>query len=290
MSDTTTDPTTVLAGTAATAPSPITPYLVVAGGAAAIDWYRDAFGAIETLRFADDDGTIGHAELAIGGGKVMLADEFPDLNLLAPGTRGGTTVTLHLEVADVDHTHRRSVESGATSERAPADQGHGNRTATIVDPFGHRWMLSQPVSAERAAAADEPGTGSADATTWAVTDRRPVEPGYLTFATPDLARARAFYGALFDWDIVDGNVDGGGHIENTRFPMGFFQQDDPGTTDGPAATTVYFRVDDLDPYLAKVTELGGQVLTVNEYASGPNAECVDDQGRRFDLFRPAPGY
>lgn len=276
---------------APTAPAPtLTPYLVVAGGATAIDWYRDVLGAIETLRFADPDGRIGHAELTIGAAKVMLADEFPDLDLLAPTTRGGTTVTLHLEVVDVDYSYRRAVDAGAAGQRPPADQGHGSRNATLVDPFGHRWMLSQPISADRAAAGGEgesEGEGEGDeGVTWTTTGRRPVEPGYLTLQTKDLARATAFYGQLFDWHVVAGHLADGGHVENTHFPMGLFQVG----PDREPGTTVYFRVDDVEAYAARVEALGGRVLSRSDWESGGNVECEDDQGRRFDLFRPAPGY
>lgn len=272
------------------AASVLVPYLAVTGGAAAIDWYRDAFGAIETSRFMGDDGRIGHAELSIGTARVMLSDEYPEIGVTGPATLGGTSVTLHLEVVDVDYTHRQAVAAGATSQRPPADQGHGNRNATIVDPFGHRWMLSQPIDAGRATAAAQEGGVGGNGADWKVTGRTPVEPGYLTFPTKDLARARSFYGALFDWEIEDGNVPGGGHIANTRFPMGIRETtaDDDGTSG--QSTTVYFRVDDIETYATKVEELGGQVLSRNDYDSGGNAECHDDQGERFDLFRPNAGY
>ena len=105
--------------------------------------------------------------------------------------------------------------------------------------------------------------------------------------TGDLERARAFFGSLFDWQVEPGSQEGGGHIANTRFPMGFMQGEGP-SEGGPV--TLYFRVDDIEPYAARVEELGGQVLARNQYPSGGNAECVDDQGFRFDLFQPAPGY
>ncbi len=284
----TTDTTSTDATTTDVGPtsSPLTPYLAVAGASAAIDWYRDVLGAIETLRFVGDDGRVGHAELTIGTARIMLADEFADIDVLGPTSRGGTTVMLHLEVVDVDYSYQRAVAAGAVSQREPSDQGHGNRNATIVDPFGHRWMLSQPVDAARTAAAAEEGGAGGDGTDWKVSGRQPVEPGYLTLHTPDLARARTFYGSLFDWQVEDGNVEGGGHIANTHFPMGLAPMND----EVGQGATLYFRVDEIGPYAAKVTELGGEVLSVEDYPSGGNARCVDDQGRRFDLFRPNAGY
>jgi predicted enzyme related to lactoylglutathione lyase len=105
--------------------------------------------------------------------------------------------------------------------------------------------------------------------------------------TGSLERARAFFGTLFAWEVEPGSQEGGGHIANTRFPMGFMTTADAEPT-GPV--TVYFRVDDIEPYAARVERLGGQVLSRATYPSGGNAECVDDQGFRFDLFQPAPGY
>lgn len=268
------------------APQVLVPYLAVAGAADALDWYRDALGAIETTRFVGDDGRIGHAEIVVGGARIMLADEYPEMDVIGPVARGGTSVTLHLQVVDVDHTFRLATDAGARAEREPSDQGHGSRQGTFVDPFGHRWMVSQPLDAERAAAAEEAtGTGG-DGGDWTVTGRQPNEPGYLVLHVPDLDRARRFYGELFAWQVGGGSIPGGGHVENTRFPLGFA----PPPDDGDRPVTAYFRVDDLDPFVRRVTELGGQVLQVHEWASGGGAECIDDQGVRFDLFRPAPGY
>ena len=83
----------------------------------AIDWYREAFGAVETIRFVGDDGRVGHAEICIGGANVMLADEYPELEVVSPTTLGGTPMTLHVEVPDVDAVYERVVAAGA---RVPA--------------------------------------------------------------------------------------------------------------------------------------------------------------------------
>lgn len=266
----------------------LTPYLAVGDAAAALDWYRDVLGALETTRFVGDDGRVGHAEVVIGGSTLMLADEYPEVDVHGPRHYGGTPVTLHLEVVDVDHTFGLAVDHGADVEREPSDQFHGNRNAIVRDPWGHRWMLSQPIDADRADAAADADPGDfGDVREYAVSGRPPVEPGYITMQTRDLDRARAFFGTLFSWTIEPGTLEGGGHVANTRFPMGFMTTEDAAPT-GPV--TVYFRVDDIERYAARVEELGGEVLARNEYPSGGNAECVDDQGFRFDLFRPAPGY
>lgn len=122
----------------------VTPYLAVAGGAAAIDWYVEALGAVEQFRVVGDDGRLGHAEITIGSARIMLSDEYPEIDVLGPASLGGSGVALHLSVTDVDALYERAVAAGATGLRPPEDQPHGARHGTIRDPFGHRWMLSQP--------------------------------------------------------------------------------------------------------------------------------------------------
>jgi len=119
----------------------ITPYLIVDGAAAAIDFYRAAFGAVETFRLDMPDGRVGHAELSFGGAEIALADEYPEWGLLGPIARGGTTVTLQLDVPDVDEVVATAAAAGATIERPAADQFHGSRVGTVIDPFGHRWSV-----------------------------------------------------------------------------------------------------------------------------------------------------
>jgi uncharacterized glyoxalase superfamily protein PhnB len=267
--------------TTETATQVISPYLCVNDSVAALAFYRDAFGAFETVRVVGDDGRMGHCEFIIGGARFMMADEFPEIGVVSPQTLGGTPVALYLEVVDVDFVHREAVAAGATSLREPEDQTHGNRNATILDPFGHRWMLSQQIeqlSTEEYAAREE-ATGE-----WSVqASRPPVEVGYITMPTPGLEASTRFFGQLFGWEVVPGSMgDGNGHIANTRLPMGMSELAE--------GITLYFRVDDIEPYAAKVVELGGQVLNRTQYDSGGNAECVDDQGVRFDLHQPAPGY
>lgn len=123
----------------------VTPYLTVSGGLAALDFYAAAFGAAVGQRVVMDDGRLGHAEFAIGGATFYLSDEFPEMGVASPTTLGGTPIALHLEVDDVDTAFAAAVAAGATSQMEPADQPHGARHGTLVDPFGHRWMLSQQI-------------------------------------------------------------------------------------------------------------------------------------------------
>ena len=144
MSTTTTSDTAAAPAGAAAIPDPaLVPYLAVHDGEAALSFYETAFGAEVTLRFDGDDGRIGHADLVIGPARFFLADEYPEIGVVSPRTLGGTTVTLHLEVADVDATMARAAGAGATVQAEPEDQPYGHRQGTLLDPFGHRWMLSQ---------------------------------------------------------------------------------------------------------------------------------------------------
>jgi PhnB protein len=119
-----------------------TPYLCVKGADQAIAFYVRAFGAVETMRLAEPGGRIGHAELQIGDSPIMLSDEYPEEKVLSPLTLGGSPVMIHLYVADVDAMVERAVKEGATILRPPADQFYGDRSASLVDPFGHRWMFA----------------------------------------------------------------------------------------------------------------------------------------------------
>ena len=121
------------------------PYLAVADARAAIQWYVDVFGAQPAGEpIVMPDGRIGHAELALAGGVLYLADAHPEIGVTAPRA-GEATVSLMLNVADTDATRERAIAAGAHADREPYD-GYGHRNAWIVDPFGHRWGLQSPLS------------------------------------------------------------------------------------------------------------------------------------------------
>jgi PhnB protein len=130
-----------------TAPQIITPYISVHDGAAALDWYVASLGATETVRYVGDDGRLGHAEFVLNGANIMLSDASPEIGVVAANSYEGSSCALHIEVPNCDVAHALAVAGGAESLQAPADQPHGARSATIMDPYGHRWMLSQPVHA-----------------------------------------------------------------------------------------------------------------------------------------------
>jgi PhnB protein len=141
----------------------VSPYLCCRGAADAIEFYVAVLGATERMRMpGDSPGNIGHAELEIGTGMVMLADEFPDHGFLSPHTIGGTPVTVHVYVDDADAVVARAVARGATVTREVTDQFYGDRSGQFLDPWGHRWNVAshvEDVSAEemarRAAELDE---------------------------------------------------------------------------------------------------------------------------------------
>jgi PhnB protein len=120
----------------------VIPYLIIKGAAAAIDFYKKAFGATEVMRMPQPDGRIGHAEIKIGDSHVMMADEFPEMKIVSPKTLGNTPVGLLLYVEDVDGTVERAVSLGARIEKPVQDQFYGDRTGTIEDPFGHKWTVA----------------------------------------------------------------------------------------------------------------------------------------------------
>jgi PhnB protein len=120
----------------------VTPYLCCKDAAAAIEFYKKAFGATEVMRMGDPGGKVGHAELQIGDSRVMLADEFPEMGFLSPKTVGGSPVMIHLYVEDVDATANRAVAAGGKVTRPVADQFYGDRGGQVEDPFGHKWYVA----------------------------------------------------------------------------------------------------------------------------------------------------
>jgi PhnB protein len=119
----------------------VTPYLIVSGGAEAIEFYQKAFGAVELFRMAAPDGRIGHAEIKIGDSPVMLADEFSEMGHKSPRTLGGSPVSLLIYVEDVDAVFNQAVAAGAAVKEPLQDKFYGDRMGSVTDPFGHIWHL-----------------------------------------------------------------------------------------------------------------------------------------------------
>ena len=124
------------------APVAVTPYLCCKGASAALEFYKTGFGARERMRMTAADGSVGHAEILVSGAPIMISDEWADGGVFSPTTVGGSPVTVHLYVRDVDAFVAKAVAAGATLLRAVEDMPYGDRTGNIRDPFGHRWMVA----------------------------------------------------------------------------------------------------------------------------------------------------
>ena len=126
----------------------LSPHLTVSDAAAAIDFYVKAFGAVEVGRVPGPDGRLIHAAVRINGQTLMLNDDFPETcggKSMTPTALGGTPVTIHLLVTDVEASFQRAVEAGATVVQPLQNQFWGDRYGLVVDPFGHRWSMGQPL-------------------------------------------------------------------------------------------------------------------------------------------------
>ena len=235
------------------------PYLAVPDARAAIAWYVAALDATvigEPIRM--DDGRVGHAELAIGDGVLYLADEFPEMGLKAPAPQA-VSVSLMLPVADTDATLQRARDHGATVLREVYED-HGSRGATIVDPSGHRWMLSGPMTGARV-------------------QIKHGDVGYVSLWTPDAERAATFYGHVLGW-TYDRQTN---RVTNTALPTGIFQ------VDGPQTMLCCYAVDDLDGARQAITDGGGEPGREIAFDFGTVLDAVDPAGVAFAVFKPAPG-
>jgi PhnB protein len=123
----------------------VTPYLIVDGATAAIDFYCSVLGARERMRMPAPDGRIGHAELELGDSIIMLADENLDMDVRSPATIGGTPVSLHVYVENSDAAFERAVQAGAKALRPVESRFYGDRSGQFEDPFGHRWDVATHV-------------------------------------------------------------------------------------------------------------------------------------------------
>ena len=177
--------------TTATATAVI-PYLTASDAVGALGWYTQAFGAEEQFRVVGPDGLLGHAEFRIGPAVFYLSDEHPAMGVVSPTSLGGTPFALHLTVGDVDEMFARAVAAGATAQREPADQPHGARHGTLLDPYGHRWMLSQPiedVSLDEYATRSQDGPYRVEVASGATRDGEPYVDGIwasMTYRDPDV--------------------------------------------------------------------------------------------------------
>jgi PhnB protein len=120
----------------------VTPYLIVKDAAKAIDFYAKGLGAKLQMKMDGPGGKVMHAEVQIGDSIVMLADEFPEMGAKSPQTIGGTPVGICLYVPNVDALFKQAITAGAKEERPVTDQFYGDRSGTLIDPFGHKWTIA----------------------------------------------------------------------------------------------------------------------------------------------------
>jgi uncharacterized glyoxalase superfamily protein PhnB len=254
--------TSTISRGAALALHSVTPYIAVPDAAAALDFYVDAFGAV---RRGDPivmpDGRVGHAEVAIGDSVLMLAEPFPEMGVVAP--RGGeSSVSMRLEVPDPDAVVDRAVELGARLERPVSDSPYG-RGGVVVDPAGHRWMVSREAAAGL-----------------------PLQVGDVAYASlwrRDVGAAERFYGAVLGWSVEPDHTGQGRRVTSTAQHLGMHGGQDVATT------MCCYAVQDVDATVALVRAAGGTAAEPIEERFGRTATCVDDQGIPFAVFAMAPG-
>ncbi len=249
----------------------LTPYLATSDPARAIQWYIDVFDAVLLGDpIVMPDGRIGHAELRVGDTVFMLAGEFPEEGHMSPETLGGSTVGLMLHVPDSEATYARAVDMGATALR-PIAESYGARRRN--DP---RPVRSPLVRADRDRGRRHSCRGRV----------RPALRRHRLSHAPGCRRRTR--GALLRQPL---RLAARARLPTRRIPhfvdhsAGRHRQ--PPGEPGSAAVLPRRR---HRGGRGRVRELGGEVLSIGDYESGGNAECVDDQGLRFDLFRPKPGY
>ena len=235
------------------------PYLAVANAREAIAWYTDALGAaLVGEPIVMDDGRIGHAELAIAGGALYLADESPELGLKAPQPQS-VSVSLMIHVPDTDVALEQARQAGAQVQREIYED-YGSRNATIIDPFGHRWMLTGPVRS-------------------AVAPIQHGDIGYVSVWTPDADRAARFYGAVLGWTYDPATR----RVTNSDQPIGIFAVDDRTTLFG------CYAVDDLRAARQAIVDAGGELGEVRQYGFGTVLDATDPGGTAFSVYQPAAG-
>ncbi len=239
------------------------PYLAVSDARRAIDWYVNVLGARQVGDpIVMPDGRVGHAELAVSGGALYLSDEHPEIGVVGPQP-GAASVSLVLTVPDVDATIAAATRAGGQLTREPYE-GYGHRNATVVDPWGHRWMLQTPLPA----AAPSPRHG---------------DIGYVSLWVPDVDRAAAFYASVLGWSYSPEPGPQSRRVVGTTPSVGMFG--------GRERSTLFccYAVDDVPAAIARIRAAGGQADEPTREPYGLTAMCADDQGTAFAVYQPPAG-
>jgi uncharacterized glyoxalase superfamily protein PhnB len=244
-------------------PPALTPYLVVSDARAALEWYVAVLGA--TARgepHVNADGTVGHMEVGLGDAVLMFAeasDLYPDVPVQAPDAPTTFSHSLRLEVPDVDETVVLARRRGAVIQREPADQPYG-RTATIVDPFGHRWLITTPPRH--------------------ATRYRQGDIANITMVAADADRAKDFYEAVLQVPFRPGRL-GSWNSPDIQPRFGIWSP----AGESPEVQLCY-RVDSIEAAVDRVRAAGGTAEEIEHEPYGLKVDCVDDQGVNFQLWQP----
>jgi PhnB protein len=281
-----------------------TPYLSVRGASAAISFYETALGATVLSRIDQPDGRVGHAELNIGGAKIYLADEFPEIDFRSPESFGGSPVRIHLDVPDVDESARRMIAAGAIVVRPVADQFYGDRSGQFRDPFGYTWTLStrkEEVSPEemrrRAAALAQPAAKEPPAK--AEKPVNPIREGFHT-VTPYLVIPQASqwldfvkraFGAEEHFRAKRPGVEDVIMHAEVKIGDSMIEVADANPEYPATPMTLLLRVSDPDAAYERAVEAGAarfDPVTDHDYGSR-GGTVRDASGNRWHIFRPTPG-
>jgi PhnB protein len=271
----------------------VTPHLTVNGGPAAVEFYKNAFGATEVMRLVMPDATIGHAELKIGDAMIMLSDEFPNFGNRSPHSVGGSPVRIHLYVDDVDAVQVRAAAAGAMITSPAADRDYGERSAVLTDPYGHLWAISTHLEdmnfeqyMQRQAAGGQGVARSAKA-------GNPVRPGFHTvnaqITVNDAVRAIEFYkrafGAVEREEMRFGDPAGDiSHAELSVGDSGLMIQTESEQYGrrsplalGGTPVVIHLYVPDVDAFVNRAVAAGARVLMpVRDQFYGDRSGRIED--------------
>jgi PhnB protein len=281
------------------------PYLVVKDAAAAIEFYKRAFGAVETMRLGGPGAKIGHAEIRIGPAEIMMSDEFPEHGALSAQSLGGSPVKIHLYVDDVDALARQALAAGAKVVRPVADQFYGDRSGQFADPFGYVWILAtrkEELTGEEMQRRFDAITGAAKAEDLAHAPVMPAQTNYIRagfhtitpyLVVPGAARLLDFIreglGGTEMFRIERPGSDAIMHAEakigNSMVEMADANQEFP-----PTPTALHLYVPDADRVYAQAIEAGGTSLApVVDQEYGERSGSVKDVCGNYWYIATAQG-
>jgi len=274
------------------------PYLSVRNAAAALEFYKKAFGAVEVTRLNQPDGRIGHAEISIEGARVMLADEFPEIGFQSPQTLGGSTVHINLNVANVDALARRAIDAGADVVRAVEDQFYGARSGQFRDPFGYVWTISTQREAlsneEMQRRIDEmyrQQEAPATRPSYVREGFRTVTPYLIVPGTAQLLEfMKAAFGGEERFRVARPGSDAIMHAE-VKIGDSMIEMADSNPQFPPTPATLLLRVPNPDAVYASALAAGATAFDpVRDADHGSRGGTVlDASGNRWHIFTPLPG-